>query len=165
MSALAMPAFDAIEATETLEQVLSPTHDLWIEEARQLLLPDAAGEPVSWDRWSAIRYLNERLVERLRSERAMVQELRPFLTTREAITLEAGGERAGRLALALDRLARRRGTTVAFGAIATEFLEALSVWCAEIELAARHVRFSKLPGDMQRKLEQLDLGAGTTFGI
>lgn len=153
------------DTDETLDALLSPTHDAWIEEARQLLLPANESDPEKWDRWAAIRYLNEGLVERLRAERALVRELRPFLTTREVVILESGGERACALALALDRIARRRSTTTEFAAVAGEFLAAVSLWCAEIELAGRYLRFGALPDEMQRKLEQLGAGQRTRCWI
>lgn len=146
----------AVSTDETLDVLLSPTHDVWIEEAGQLLMPPAAPGEAAWDRWAAIRYLNEGLVNRLRAERELIRVLRPFLTLREAVSLDAGEERVGRLVLALDRVARRRGATAEFAAVAAELLTALSVWCAEIELAARRVRFGSLPSEMRRKLELLE---------
>jgi hypothetical protein len=159
-----MPVVTAPPASspdETLDALLGPTHDAWIDEAGQLLMPPTPPHADAWDRWAAIRYLNEGLVNRLRSERGLVRELRSFLTLREAVNLGAREEQVGRLALALDRVARRRGSTAEFAAVAVEFLTALSMWCAEIELAGRHVRFDSLPSETQRKLELFEVRAPT----
>jgi hypothetical protein len=144
---------------ETLDALLGPTHDAWIDEAGQLLMPPTPPHADAWDRWAAIRYLNEGLVNRLRSERELVRELQPFLTPREAVNLEAVEERVGRMVLTLDRVARRRGTTAEFAAVAAELLSELSRWCAEIELAGRYVRFGSLPSETQRKLELFEVRA------
>jgi hypothetical protein len=63
----------AVSTDETLDVLLSPTHDVWIEEAGQLLMPPAAPGEAAWDRWAAIRYLNEGLVNRLRAERELMR--------------------------------------------------------------------------------------------
>ena len=49
--------------------------------------------------------------------------------------LIAGGERVAELRLTLDRVGRRRVTASEFARAVTDFLKALELWCAEIELA------------------------------
>jgi len=39
---------------ETLDAVLAPTHDVWVEEARQLLAPASAPGAPSWERWPVV---------------------------------------------------------------------------------------------------------------
>jgi len=152
-------AVGTLRADAPLGAVLSPTHDAWVEEARQLLVPAVTPEAPFWDRWSVVRYLNDRFLERFRAERAMVSELRPFVTIREMDMLETGAERVARLHLTLDRIGRRRGTAAAFAAMTTEFLDALELWCIEIEFAGDHVHRDALTLEAQRMLEHLEAPA------
>jgi hypothetical protein len=139
----------AIRVDETLDAVLSPSHDAWVQEARGLLLPAIAP---FWDRWSMVRYLTEGFLERFQVERALVRELQPFMTVREMNTLEAGGERLARLHLALDQISRRRPATTEFAAKTAEFIKALERWCAEVELACSGVHRDALPAEARRAL-------------
>jgi hypothetical protein len=161
MRAVSAATARAIRADETLDAVLSPTHDAWVVEARQLLVPAATPDGQSWDPWSVVRYLNDRFLERFRVERALASELRSFVTVAEMDMLEAGAERVARLHLALDRISRRRGTVAEFAMMATEFLKALELWCADIELAGRRVHRDMLSVEAQRMLQYLDAPAPT----
>jgi hypothetical protein len=147
---------DVITSEDTLDTVLSPGHDAWVEEARRLLVPSAAG---AWERWTVIQWLNEGFADRFVVERALVRELRPLMTRREEDILDAGEDRIIRLRLALDRTARRRGDQAEFALLADEFLRALELWCAEVELAGRRVRERMLTPDGRRALRELE-GAG-----
>jgi hypothetical protein len=140
---------------ETLTAVLSPTHDVWIEDVRQLLLPATVPNAGFLDRWSAVRYLDDRFAERFNTERALMAELLPFVTAREASMLEAGAGRVAGLHLALDRIGCRRGTAAEFARATAEFLKALELWCAQFELAAARVRPAALTAEGQRVLGQL----------
>jgi hypothetical protein len=161
MRAVSAATARAIRADETLDAVLSPTHDAWVVEARQLLVPAATPDGQSWDPWSVVRYLNDRFLERFRVERALASELRSFVTVAEMDMLEAGAERVARLHLALDRISRRRGTVAEFAMMATEFLKALELWCADIELAGRRAHRDMLSVEAQRMLQYLDAPAPT----
>ena len=154
-------AVGTLRGDAPLGAVLSPTHDAWVEEARQLLMPAVTPEAPFWDRWSVVRYLNDRFLERFRVERALVSELRPFVTIREMDMLETGAERVARLHLTLDRIGRRRGAAPEFAAMATEFLDALELWCVEIELTSGHVPCDALKLEAQRMLEHLEAPTGT----
>jgi hypothetical protein len=145
---------------DTLDAVLSPTHDAWVEEARQLLKPGARPAPAALERWPVVRWLNERFLHRFLMERALVNELRPRMTRREEDMLDAGEDRVARLRLGLDRIARRRGSVAEFATLAEEFLLALEMWCAEVELAGRRVRGRTLSSDGQRALHELEAGSG-----
>ena len=141
---------------ETLSAVLSPTHEVWIEEARQLLVPAVARDATFWERWSAVRYLNDQFLERFNAERALVVELRPFVTAREMEMLVVGGERVAGLRLELDRVGRRGGTAAQFAPLIAEFLKALEPWWTEIELAAARVQPAALPSEARRYLSCLE---------
>ena len=65
-----------LQAEETLDAVLGPTHDAWIEEVRQLLVPATTPVAPFWDRWSVVRHLDDQFLARFRVERALLSELR-----------------------------------------------------------------------------------------
>jgi hypothetical protein len=161
MHAVTAATARVIWAEGTLNAVLSPTHDAWVMEARQLLMPAATPEEPFWDRWSVVRYLNDRFLEHFRVERALMSELRAFVSVHEMDMLEAGAERVARLHLTLDRISRRRGTAAEFAMMATEFLRALELWCADMELASSRVQRDTLSAEAQRMLEHLEAPSPT----
>ena len=150
---------------ETLDAVLAPTHDAWVEEARQLLAPACALGAPSWERWPVVRWLNERFLRRFQAERALVNELRPLMGVREEAMVDAGLDRVARLQLGLDRIARRRGGASEFAAVGAEFLRALEMWCAENELAAHHIRCRSLSREARRVLEEVQAASGVPLRI
>jgi hypothetical protein len=152
-----------ITSEDTLDVVLSPSHDAWVEEARDLLLPTTP--PLTgWERWPAVRWLNQQFERRFLVERALVNELRPRLSQREEDMLDAAEDRIARLRLGLDRMARRRDGPAEFALLAEEFLRALELWCAEVELAGRRVRERSLSAEGQHALQELAMvGAGPSF--
>lgn len=156
MGAATVATVRAIRVDETLGAVLGPAHDAWVREARRLLLPVTVPDAAFWDRWWMVRYLNEGFLERFAVERALVRELQPFITVREMNTLEGGEERIARLHLALEQISRRRPTTAEGAAMTAEFLEALELWCAEVEIACKGVPLDTLPGEARRALRHLD---------
>lgn len=139
-----------------LDTVLSPLHDAWVEEARRFLEPAATASPPFWDRWSVVRYLNDQFQARYALERALLEELRPFLQAHHLDAIAAGEERVARLRLGLDRIGRRRGTAAEFAHLTGEFLTALELWCAEIELAVGHIEPGDLPEEGARILARLE---------
>ena len=150
------PAATTSLADTTLDAVLSPLHDAWVEEVRRFLIPATTPTAPFWDRWSVVRYLNDQFLERFGWERALLAELRPFVTQHDTDTLWVGAERVAQLRLALDRVGRRRGTAGEFALVTDEFLKALELWCAEIELAARRIERDALAAEGERILAHLE---------
>ena len=144
----------ADRADESLNVVLSPTHDAWIEEARRVLVPSPTADAPYWDRWAVARYLNDRFLEQFRLERSLVSGLRLFVTLREMDMLEVGAERVARLRLVLDRICRRHGTAAEFSAMTPELIKALELWCVEIELTCGRFQRDTVPVEVRRLLDQ-----------
>jgi hypothetical protein len=165
MSAVIARPACTVTTDETLDTVLAPTHDAWVEEARQLLAPATAPGAPPWERWPVVRWLNERFLHRFTAERALLSELRPMMTVREEEMIDAGEDRVARLRLGLDRIARRRGSTAEFAAMAQEFMQALEMWCAENELATHRVRCRALPRAAWRVLEDVESASGMLLRI
>jgi hypothetical protein len=155
MSAVASPVF-AGSTDETLDTILAPGHDAWIEEARHLM--DAASSPGApdWERWPVVRWLNDQFLRRFLAERALMNELRPHLSVREDEMVGAGEDRIAQIRLVLDRLARRHGNAAEFRALAQGFMQALEMWCAECELAVRRIHCRYLSRDARRLLGEVE---------
>lgn len=139
-----------------LDAMLSPVHDAWVEEVRRFLLPATTSAAPFWDRWSAVRYMNDEFVAHFALQRSLLTELRPLISSNHLDSIDAGTERVARLRLGLDRIGRRRGTSTEFALMAEELLAALELWCAEIELAVRQVDPDHLPDDGARMLAHLE---------
>ncbi|HEX6617357.1 MAG TPA: hypothetical protein VF046_13725 [Gemmatimonadales bacterium] len=146
---------DAIDGTP-LQQVLSPLHEAWITEARWFLDPASHASAPFWDRWSVVRYLNDQFPARFDLQRILVRELRPSLEPRHIEAIDGGAERLTRLRLALDRIGRRRGTAAEFAPIVEEFLAALELWCAEVELAVRNLDRGQLSQEGRQVLTLIE---------
>jgi hypothetical protein len=144
---------------EPLDAVLRPIHNSWVEEARRFLAPAVEPGADFWTRWAAVRYLADDFRDRYRRERALVDELRPFLRADMAERLSREGDRLFRLRLELDRIGRRRGTAAEVAAGTRDLLEQLGVWCAEIELAAADLTCDALPTDATDLLGHLEAAA------
>jgi len=130
---------------EPLDAALGPLHNDWAAEAKRYLVPATDPGVDFWTRWTAVRYICDDFQERYQRERALVDQLRPFILPAVADRLRFGGDQVFRLRLQLDRIGRRRGTGIEFAAGAQELLEHLAVWCTEIELAAHATACGALP--------------------
>lgn len=146
----------AIPAEQQIEAVLRPIHECWIKDARRYLDPALNPGAEFWDRWAAVRYLNDDFLDWFRWEHALVYELRPHLPADAAERIEREGARLARLRLELDRVGRRRGTAAEVAATTWDLLEQLSVWCAEIEAAARRIPRETLTAEGATLLAHLE---------
>jgi hypothetical protein len=140
----------------TLDVILAPLHEAWIEEARGFLDPAVDSSAPFWERWSVVRYLNDQFPVRFTLEGALIRGLRPSLDPHHMDALEAGADRLARLRLGLDRIGRRRGTAAEFAPMVEELLTALELWCVEIELATRHIERSELSAEGALALGRLE---------
>jgi hypothetical protein len=165
MSAVAASPVYVGSVDETLDAVLAPAHEAWIEEARHLLAPASAPGAPEWERWPVARWLNDRFVRRFLAERALVNELRPHLTVREDEMIGIATDRVAQLRLVLDRLAWRGGGAAEFGALGQGLLQALEMWFADIELAARRIRCRYLSRQARRLLEEVEAASGVQLRL
>jgi len=143
---------------QPLDAALQPIHRVWVEQARRFLGPALAPHADFWTRWAAVRYLTDDFREHYRLERALLDELRPFLDADTAERLVQGGDRVFQLRLELDRVGRRRGTADDVAAGTRRLLEQLVVWLAGIELAAGGLTRDSLPSEAAELLGHLEAG-------
>lgn len=142
---------------DVLAPVLRAAHGIWIRETNRFLLPIIVREAPFWDRWTAVRYMADQFLGQYRRERALVDEVRPFLLPDIAERLTRDGERIGRLQGELDRVGRRRATARKVSVVSRELLQLLRSWCADIEEAAGRIPRDLLAEEGNRLVAELEL--------
>src|SRR6476620_4184650 len=96
MSAVASPVYVG-PTEETLDAVLAPTHDAWVNEARHLLGSASAPGAPDGKRWTTARWFNAQFLRWVPPERALLSELRPHLTIRYNEIIGAGEEQIAQI--------------------------------------------------------------------
>ena len=149
---------DSVEIRDdrTLAPVLRAAHRAWLRETNRFLLPVIVWEAPFWDRWTAIRYLADPFLGQYRRERALVEELRPFLPPEAGERLAQDGERISRLQTELDRVGRMRGTAHSVSVLSRELLQSLRTWCDDIEEAAGGISRDLLPEEGHKLVAGLE---------
>jgi hypothetical protein len=142
---------------DTLAPVLCAAHETWIRETDSFLTPIIAQEAPFWGRWTAVRYLDDQFMGQYHRERALVDELRPFLPAEVAENLIQDGQLIAQLQGELDQAGRRRGTGRAVAVTARQLLQSLRSWCAAIEAAAGRIPRDALPEEGGRLLAELEV--------
>jgi len=159
-AASAIPLSIEARAPETLESLLSPIHDLWIEELERLLAPVMAPRADFWERWSAVRYLTDQFEAHFRLEYALADTLDGLLKPEVVSRLDATRRALEFIRTQLVDVGRRRGTSDVAAGLAGKLLEQAQLWCAELEFASGHVRRDELSPESRRLLEHLEATAG-----
>ena len=142
---------------DILAPVLRAAHETWIHETDCFLSPITVREAPFWERWTAVRYMADQFLGQYRRERALVDELQPFLPPDIAERLTRDGERIGRLQCELDRVGRRRATARTVSVVSRELLQLLRSWCADIEEAAGRIPRDLLPEEGNRLVADFEL--------
>lgn len=123
----------------TVDSVLAPIHDRWLKEVRRFIEPAASAGAGFWDRWTTVRYLADQFRDHFRLERALLASLEGALQPEDTERLTTQADELERLLSELDTAGRRRGTAATVAVEARRLMEALAVWCAELELATTGV--------------------------
>jgi len=150
-----------LQSDESVEAVLHRVHDVWLTDAHRFLGPTLEPAADHWARWGAVRYLADEFREQYGWERALLDELRPFVLPRTASQLSRQADQVSRLHLELDRIGRRRGTAEEFAEGSRFLLEQLALWCAELERAGREIPVATLAPEAVRILDRLHAVATT----
>jgi hypothetical protein len=141
---------------DTVETCLVPAHDNWMADADRFLGPVIDTNATFWERWAAVRYVDEQLASRFQAERKLLQQLRAFLPAeiRERLGMQA--ERLSRLIEDFSRVGRQRESAREVSHTARELTEALRLWYAEIELNAGRIHLADVSRDGIRVLGELN---------
>jgi hypothetical protein len=143
----------------SIGSVLRPIHAQWIRRTRRTVEPVLSPSASFWDRWTAVRYLDDVFDEHYRHEVALVGSLVARLPTPAAARLTALTETLDASRVQLDRVGRRRGVASAVSVVAREFLDLFQLWCAEVEEALGGLRRADLPDLSDRLLLALEAAA------
>jgi hypothetical protein len=138
----------------TVESVLVPIHDRWMNEIRGLVEP-AAAPRAFWDRWTAARHFADRLRDHFYLERKVLVALASLIHPDDAERLTTRAGELESLLSDLDRIGRRRGMSPVVAKKARRLMDEMAVWCAELELATLSVRRDALPSEAARALEHV----------
>src|SRR6266511_1364320 len=109
----------------SLAEALGPIHERWIDEARRCLSPASRGRAGLWDYREVVRYLDDRFLEQYQRERALVEEMQPYLPSDEVERLRLGAFEISTLRREAGEWGRRRGATLQVAAAARRLLERL----------------------------------------
>jgi hypothetical protein len=143
----------------TLASVLGPIHDYWISQTRRTVEPALSRDASFWDRWTAVRYLDDPFDDHYHHEVALVGSLVPLLPPAVAGRLTTLTETLDQSRAQLDRVGRRRGVARAVSVVAREFLDLFQLWCTEVEAAVGGLLRENLPERSQELLAALEAAA------
>ena len=145
-----------MQADDTIDARLIPAHDNWMADAARFLNPVTDADATFWQRWAAVRYVEEQLPARLGSERALLQQLRAFLPPEITKRLSMQAERLSVLVEHFNQVGRQRESAREVARTAWELTEALRLWYAEIEYAVGGIRVADVGRDEIRLLNGLN---------
>ncbi len=140
-------------ADDTIDARLIPAHDNWMADAARFLNPVTDTKATFWERWAAVRYVEEQLAARLCSERALLHQLRSFLPPEVAKRLSTQASRVCDLVENFNRVGRQRESAREVAHTARELTEALRLWYAEIEYAVGGIHLTDVGSDELRLLD------------
>ena len=143
----------------TIKSVLAPIHGSWIRRTRRTLEPVLSRDASFWDRWTAVRYLDDPFDDHYHHEVALVGSLVPLLPPAVAGRLTTLTETLDESRAQLDRVGRRRGVARAVSVVAREFLDLFQLWCTEVEAAVGGLLRENLPERSQELLAALEAAA------
>jgi hypothetical protein len=144
MSTTTLVSDATLPTKQTLNGMLSSTHDAWMLEADRFLTPVTDPYATFWERWGAVRFLADQFPERFELEEALLNELQAFVSAEMRERLWMQLERLTRLQKDLDAAATERGNARQVASLTRQLLDALRLWYAEIEFAIGDVRESDL---------------------
>jgi hypothetical protein len=145
---------------ESLAPTLRAAHEIWLREANRYLLPLSMQEEPFWSRWTAVRFMADQFTAQYRRERALLNELLPFLPPETAERLNEDGDHIGRVQEELDRVGRRRCTAHTVSVVSQRLLQMLHSWCTAFEVSAGSIRLDLLTATGRETLIELERYVG-----
>ncbi len=139
----------------TLEAVLAPIHDRWIERLAQVLAPALVPRASFWERWGATRFLTDQFEAQFALQGALAESLAGVMDPTVRARLDAGRHEIDALRNRLVAAGRRRGTAGPVAMLARQLIEQTRLWCAELEAAASRITLDAVPEDSRELLERL----------
>ena len=144
---------------EVFPSVIAQVHDVWMADASQRLEPLMQSDTSFLDRWAAMNYLTDRLPERLSLEQALLRTLDCSLSLEDRNQVWNQANRVMRLHAELHELSDQPATASDIARATRVFLEALRLWCADVELVTHSIRWQDLGTSAKRAFDQFAAGA------
>jgi hypothetical protein len=136
--------------------VLRTVHDIWIHQIESYTSSAVAPEATFWNRWTAVRYLADEFQSQYQRERALLEELGPFLSSGAIQSLAEEADRILQLHRLVDSVGRRRGTAKTLSVFTRKLLDAVLRWCGDFELTTGEISRDSLGGQAQQVLAELE---------
>jgi hypothetical protein len=141
-------------SSTTLSDALAPLHEEWISTVHRAVAPALLGSASIWDRWTAVRYLEDQFAARLEQERKLVRHV-PGLEPGALARIAAGFESLERIRVRIVAAGPRRHTGGVVMLLLRNLLELTADWCVAIEMAAYRVPLAELPTEAVQILNDL----------
>jgi hypothetical protein len=141
---------------ETLDSVLAPIHDRWIERLARVLAPAMETGSDRWERWGVVRFLADQFEVWFRFECALAESLAGILEPAAAAALTSARERLEETRVELMTAGRRYGTASQVAALSRRLLEQAQRWCAALEFATVRLTLADLPEAGRELLDHIE---------
>jgi hypothetical protein len=129
---------------ETLDSVLAPIHDRWVERITRVLAPVMEARADFWERWGVVRFLGDQFESWFRFECALAESLAGVLEPNAAAALASARERLEETHGRLMAAGRQLDTAGLFAALSRRLLEQAQRWCAALEFATVRLTLADL---------------------
>ena len=147
-------------AAESVTTRLAAIHDQWIERIARVLAPATLPRAGFWERWAAVRFLNDQFAARFRLECEFIESLGDRLAPTIRGRLTTARKALEHTRTELTSAGRRRGTGAEVAGLARTFLDQARRWCAALELATATLESDELPERSRTLLARLHTAAG-----
>jgi hypothetical protein len=141
---------------ETLDSVLAPIHDHWIERVTRVLAPVMETRADFWERWGVVRFLGDQFEGWFRFECALTESLAGVLEPTAAAALILAREGLEEARVRLMAAGRQHGTAGQVAALARRLLEQAQRWCAALEFATVRLTLADLPEAGRELLDHIE---------
>jgi hypothetical protein len=139
-----------------LGPMLQSLHAHLRAELEGVLLTACDPDAGLWDRWAAVRVLENELRPCLQAERELVEAVGDRLAHGAAEHLWTTGELLHALGLRLSELGRVPRSCPEFTSGAAKYRLAFDYWCRDIELYVGPLASATVPGDVLARIAQLE---------
>jgi hypothetical protein len=122
-----------IRDRETLCRKLAEAHRRWLHDLSGRLAAVRSPDASTWERSTAVRYLEEEFVPRFRRESRAVSAVADRLSPAEANRVWVADELIRLLRIQLGQLLHVADSGVVFARLIGKLLRAFECWCGEVE--------------------------------
>lgn len=149
---------------ETLDSVLAPIHDRWIERIARVLAPVMEIRADLWERLGVVRFLGDQFEGWFRFECALAESLADVLEPTAAAALTSAREGLEETRGRLMAAGRQHDSAGQVAALSRRLLEQAQRWCAALEFATVRLTLADLPEAGRELLDHIEAVASPRLG-